>query len=197
MSKIIHRPEEYTISVRFEQIENDWMYVARVDEIPDIVEYADEANFARELALDSIEVAQELCNENGVAFPAPAETIQHEYSGRVTLRLQKSTHQRVAKIADKEGVSLNSYIAACVERSCSLSGIDELSQHLVEFQKIIENAAAERGQITRTIIQLAQNKKQTVSLKSPYSFSCDDDEYAMPTQLNDFLIKQDVRYKYD
>lgn len=197
MNKTIHRPEEYTISVRFEQIEDEWMYVARVDEVADIVEYADDANFARELALDSLAIAQEICNENDIAFPVPAKGVQHEYSGRITLRLQKSTHEKIAKIADKEGVSLNSYIAACVERSCSLSGIDEFSRYLEEFKKIIKNAAAERGQITRPIFHLAQHKKQTVSLESRYNFSCDENEYAMPTSLQDFLIKQDARYKND
>lgn len=45
--------------------------------------------------------------ENGYSVPMPLDT--ENYSGKFVLRLPKSLHCRLAKEAEKEGVSLNQY----------------------------------------------------------------------------------------
>ncbi|HHR6140839.1 TPA: toxin-antitoxin system HicB family antitoxin [Providencia alcalifaciens] len=108
-------PESYTISVKKTVEDGETFFVARVSEIPDITEYADSPEFARELALDSIITSFEMCTEQGIEFPYPSEDNQHcNASGRVTLRLPKQLHYKCIKNADYDGVSLNSYLTMCI-----------------------------------------------------------------------------------
>lgn len=107
----MHSAEEYTISIRLESIEGEKLYVARVEELPDVEEYADTFEFARVLALDTIRTTQRIFSEKGMAFPEPKNfTPQAEASGRVTLRLPKSLHAYCIRSSEIEGVSLNTYL---------------------------------------------------------------------------------------
>lgn len=142
MHKIIHRPEEYTISVRLEEIEGDWLYVARVNEVSDIVEYADDAETARSLALDSIATAQEMCEEAGILFPAPADTVKDDFSGRITLRIPKELHRACAYNAEKQGVTLNHYLSSKISASEARSDVVEQIAALTKaIQQSTEDAA--------------------------------------------------------
>ncbi|MGU5758855.1 toxin-antitoxin system HicB family antitoxin [Aeromonas caviae] len=107
-------PEEYTVSVRMESVDGERMYVARIQELPDVEEYADTAEFARELALDTVATMYEICQEKGLAFPAPNVAQAPEASGRVTLRLAKSIHAAAIQRAQIEEISLNQFISNAV-----------------------------------------------------------------------------------
>ncbi|QIW16532.1 hypothetical protein A4G20_09385 [Pasteurellaceae bacterium RH1A] len=67
----MYKPEQYTISVRFEEIEGEPCYVRRVDELPDVMEFADSAEEARKLVLDTLSVAMQMYQAQNRAFPAP------------------------------------------------------------------------------------------------------------------------------
>ncbi|MDD9340347.1 MAG: toxin-antitoxin system HicB family antitoxin [Providencia heimbachae] len=108
-------PENYTISVKKSTEDGEPVFIARVSEIPDIIEYADTPEFARELALDSISTSYEMCTEQGIDFPTPTEkATDHCASGRVTLRLPKSLHYKCISKAEQDGVSLNSYLTTSI-----------------------------------------------------------------------------------
>ncbi|EKK3319508.1 hypothetical protein PMI54_004857 [Salmonella enterica] len=62
---------EYTISVKIENIDGENIYVARVDELPDVEEYADTRDMALTLVLDTIRTTQKFFNEKGMSFPSP------------------------------------------------------------------------------------------------------------------------------
>ena len=105
--------ELYTISVRKELIENETFYVARVLEFPDLEEFGDTLSEARELAVESIKTSYELCCEQNIHFPVPADLdALVNVSGRVTLRLPKSLHAKLAAEALKEDISLNQYLVS-------------------------------------------------------------------------------------
>lgn len=140
MQKIIHRPEEYTISVKLENVEGDWLYVARVSEIPDIVEYADEAAFARELALDSISTSKEMCESAGISFPTPSPVVSDNYSGRVTLRIPKDLHRSCSVSAERQGVTLNHYLSTILAAGEANS---QVLSHLEALTKAVERASDE------------------------------------------------------
>jgi predicted DNA binding CopG/RHH family protein len=54
---------------------------------------------------------------NHVHIPAPSTAFgNEEFSGRITLRVPRSLHKRAAEKAAFEGVSLNSYLNAALER---------------------------------------------------------------------------------
>lgn len=110
----MYNAEEYTISVRKERMDGDVYWVARVEELPDIMEFGETRDEAYNLALDTITTGQEMCLSEGTPFPAPKVFQDSEASGRVTLRLPKSVHANCIRRAEEEGVSLNSYILTCV-----------------------------------------------------------------------------------
>lgn len=108
--------EHYTISVRKEVVEGDELYVARITELPDIEEFGESYQEARELALDSIQTSYELCMENGIVFPQPMVISDeiHSVSGRITLRMPKTLHAKLNKEAALEDVSLNQYLVSAL-----------------------------------------------------------------------------------
>ena len=53
--------------------------------------------------------------DRGLPIPLPAER-QLEFSGKLVLRLSKSIHRDAARVAAREGVSLNAFIASAVAR---------------------------------------------------------------------------------
>lgn len=60
--------------------------------------------------------------ERGAAIPAP--TYPEEYSGRFNLRLPRSLHRRLVEAATAEGVSLNQYVVAQLERADPLAAVE-------------------------------------------------------------------------
>jgi predicted RNase H-like HicB family nuclease len=105
--------ELYTISVRKESIENEIFYVARVVEFPDLEEFGDTFLEARELAIESIETSYDLCIKENIHFPLPADLdLLANVSGRITLRMPKSLHAKLASEALKEDISLNQYLVS-------------------------------------------------------------------------------------
>ncbi|MCK7562576.1 toxin-antitoxin system HicB family antitoxin [Citrobacter koseri] len=110
----MYNAEEYTISVRKERMDEEIYWVARVEELPDIMEFGETRDEAYDLAIDTINTGQEMCLSEGIHFPAPKVFAEANVSGRVTLRLPKSVHANCIKFAEKEGVSLNSYILTCI-----------------------------------------------------------------------------------
>lgn len=135
----MHKAEEYTVSVRLETIEDENYFVGRVAELPDVEEYADSAEEAMSLVLDSIRTTQRVFAEEGRDFPTPLvfDNESKTASGRVTLRLRKSTHYKAVIEAESEGVSLNSYLSSLIESNIALAGVSELGNKLTFVQENI------------------------------------------------------------
>lgn len=110
----MYNAEEYTISVRKERMDDDIYWVARVEELPDVLEFGETRDEAYDLAIDTINVGQEMCLSEGTTFPSPKIFSEASVSGRVTLRLPKSVHANCIRLAEEEGVSLNSYLLTCI-----------------------------------------------------------------------------------
>ena len=106
-------PYAYNITVRECEFEGEPLFEARVKELPDVREYAESAQEAYALAIDTIETAAAMFAETGRSFPLPARP-QDQYSGRVTLRLPKSLHRALASAAEEEGVSLNQHLVTAL-----------------------------------------------------------------------------------
>ncbi|MCU7781985.1 toxin-antitoxin system HicB family antitoxin [Lelliottia amnigena] len=168
--------EEYTISVRVEVIDGEKLYVARVDELPDVEEYADTFEFARELALDSIQTSQAFFHENGMVFPEPKMFISPEVSGRVTLRLPKTVHANCIARADEEGVSLNTYILTCI---ASYRG--ELNRPVLATildSSVVAEYAAKLAH--KNVVQRTPNFRLAVETTSSAMFSFSDKHKELP-----------------
>lgn len=69
----MYNAQKYAISVKVENVDSENLYVARVDELPDVEEYADTHGMALTLALDTIRTTQKFFNEKGMTFPPPSD----------------------------------------------------------------------------------------------------------------------------
>lgn len=106
----------YNISVRKGCFDGEVFYEAKVKELPDVAEYADSYQEAYLLAIDTIETTAIALNEQGRVMPLPMVD-NEEYSGRVTLRMPKSTHAAIARWAVDEDISLNQLVVNCLSFS--------------------------------------------------------------------------------
>ena len=66
------------------------------------------------MLVDLITTLKTLADEEGAAFPLPNVSLSEEYSGRPSLRLPKSLHAKIARLAEEEGVSLNTCLVSAV-----------------------------------------------------------------------------------
>lgn len=98
---------KYQIVLRF--IPEDGLWVAAVPELPGCSTHGK----TRAEALANIEEAIDewvaTAQEKGWPVPAPKTGLE-EYSGRFVVRLPKSLHRQLARLAEAEGVSLNQYV---------------------------------------------------------------------------------------
>src|SRR5665811_1051182 len=95
-------PESYTITIRKEESDCEILYVGRVAEFPNISAFEETFEAARALVIDSIQTLKRISDEAQVDFPFPYPAPSDEFSGRVTLRLSKSLHAKVSRIAAQE-----------------------------------------------------------------------------------------------
>lgn len=107
-------PESYTITIRKEEEDGEVLYVGRVAEFPNISAFEETFEEARSLVLDAIQTLKKIADEAEAGFPVPYPAPSDEYSGRVTFRLSKSLHAKVAKIAAKEDISVNQFLVTAV-----------------------------------------------------------------------------------
>jgi predicted HicB family RNase H-like nuclease len=111
----------YTISVKKLRVDNEELFRATVAEFPDVEPYASTYHEAYELAVESLEALSAAYEEEGRPFPPPTDE-EHEFSGRVTLRIPKTVHRHAATIAAAEGVSLNQWLVSTVSLAVGIQG---------------------------------------------------------------------------
>jgi predicted HicB family RNase H-like nuclease len=116
----------YTMTVQY-QDEQGGYYVAGYQELPDLtMTGATPEEAIKELLIEAPEWF-ELNIKSGYKIPLPAHP--SKYSGRINFRMPKRLHEKVAAIAQREGVSLNQYLLAAVAQAAG------------EDEKILENTA--------------------------------------------------------
>jgi predicted HicB family RNase H-like nuclease len=106
-------PATYSITIRKQSIDGKLYFVGTATEFPDVVVFEDTQEDAYREVIQVIESLKILSDENNNNFPSPAP-LAEEYSGRVTLRLSKSLHQKAAQFSVTEGVSLNQYFVTII-----------------------------------------------------------------------------------
>ena len=97
----------YSMIVEFVADESGDYYFGRTLELDGCMSHGDTKEEAMESLLEAMEGWIETKLEMGHQIPEPVPT--DKASGKFTLRLPKSLHFRLAKEAEKEGVSLNQY----------------------------------------------------------------------------------------
>ncbi len=134
-------PEAYTIAVRLEDHDGETYFVGRVFEFPNISVFEDTAEEARSMVIDAIKTLKEMADEECVSFPSPQLVFDEEFSGRITLRLPKSLHAKIAKQAEQENVSLNTYLVDAISSySGESDGVSKLLSGAISHLGSLFNA---------------------------------------------------------
>jgi antitoxin HicB len=109
----------YTMTVRRHDDQGVY-YLAGFLELPDLFMTAATPEEAVKELLDEKPEYFEECIKRGFKIPVPLHA--QKYSGKLNFRMPKRLHEKVAAIAESEGVSINQYLLAAVAQA---AGADE------------------------------------------------------------------------
>lgn len=108
----------------------------------------------------------------GMEIPEPLSSEQ--YSGRFVLRMPRSLHRRLAEAARRNGVSLNTYTVALIERALGSMATDE---RLGRIERRLER-------IERRLVDLSARFDLDVRVKeSPYRVDWETTPEASPAPV--------------
>lgn len=135
-------PESYTITIRKEDVDGETLYVGRVAELPNISAFEDSFEAVHALVIDAIQTMKKIADEKNADFPQPYPAPTDEFSGRVTLRLPRSLHAKVSRIAAQEDVSVNQYLVTAISGYIGeADGISKVVSEAANFlSHIVRNA---------------------------------------------------------
>jgi len=108
----------YTIEIIPEESDGLKGYFARVVELPGCMTQADDFQELETMIKDAMRAWIETSLENGLEIPEPKRI--EEYSGKFLLRIPKSLHRELVHLAEREAVSLNSFITKLLARSVGM-----------------------------------------------------------------------------
>ena len=98
----------YTIEVQKDEGENYSGWFARVVELPGCMTQADTFAELSEMVQEAMALWIETALEDGETIPLPRSV--DDFSGRFVIRIPKSLHKELVEMAEREGVSLNTYV---------------------------------------------------------------------------------------
>jgi predicted HicB family RNase H-like nuclease len=185
-------PESYTVTIRKEEDDGEILYVGRVAEFPNISAFEETFEEARALIIDAIQTLKKIAEEKGVDFPLPYPAPSDEHSGRVTLRIPKSLHAKVARIAAQDDVSINQFlvtaIASYVGEADGISRV--VSEAMDVFVHAVANAVANSVNVWKTA-RILMNEVTPSTLVS-YPSMIGNTKVNQVTQLTAFWPQSDL-----
>lgn len=98
----------YTIEVTKDESDEYAGWFARVVELPGCMTQADTFEELSAMIEDAMTAWIESALEDGESIPLPRSV--EDYSGRFVVRIPKSLHRELVEMAEREGVSLNTFV---------------------------------------------------------------------------------------
>jgi len=86
-------------------------YAVRIPDLPGCLSQGDTAEEAVEMIRDAQRGWLAVTLENGQSVPEPTAIERDGYSGKFNVRMPRRLHRALAEAADREGVSLNLFVA--------------------------------------------------------------------------------------
>ena len=105
----------YTIEVVHDQGDNTSGWFGRVVEWPGCMTQADTFAELGEMIQDAMRAWVETALEEGQDIPAPRPV--ENYSGKFIVRVPKSLHRELIQAAERDGVSLNSFVNVALAKA--------------------------------------------------------------------------------
>jgi predicted RNase H-like HicB family nuclease len=161
----------YEISLSQHSDDDQTYWVAEIPDLPGCVADGQTPDEAVKELEEAKRLWIETQIEDGFEVPEPFES--HDFSGKLTLRIPKSLHRRLAKEARREGVSLNHYIVSQLASSVTAC---EKSREISEFEDKL--VATNQGMFDRLInlqhIILSRTGTPQISSENPLSTGITD-----------------------
>ena len=123
-------------------------WTASYPSFPDCVGGGDTADEAVKAAEENLAFYLECLVEEGEEIPPAYSSTQ--YSGKIALRVAKSTHERLAVVAKDEGVSINMLISGAIENFLGIK------QYELQLDSKIQTIQAQAEQ--SLLVQMANYK---------------------------------------
>lgn len=100
---------KYKIDITPIEDEGEMYFSASIPDLPGLEVFEDTVNEALASLEDAKKAWIAVAIKRGVRIPLPT-TPKQTYSGRITLRTSKSLHRELAIAAERENISLNSFL---------------------------------------------------------------------------------------
>lgn len=112
-------------------------WTASYPSLPGCIGGGDTIEEAINEAKENLEVYLEFLEEEHKKIPE--EDTKNEYSGKIALRISKSTHRRIAEISEIEGISINLLLNNAIENYIGLKSYDMNINQKIDSLKEIAN----------------------------------------------------------
>ena len=94
-------------------------YFVKIEDLPGCYSQGETVEEAKEMIEEARKLWMESMYEEGNEIPLPSN--QAEYSGKFNVRVPSSLHRELARLAVKEGVSLNQYVVYALSRTAGVA----------------------------------------------------------------------------
>jgi predicted RNase H-like HicB family nuclease len=94
-------------------------YAVEIEDLPGCYSQGETVEEAIEMIKEARQLWMESMYEDGQEIPLPSSEV--EYSGKFNVRVPASLHRKLAKLAVKEGVSLNQYIVYALSHTAGVA----------------------------------------------------------------------------
>jgi antitoxin HicB len=141
ITNIERKPLDYYLSLKYSvSIEEapEGGYFIQIKDLPGCLSQGETI----EEALENIEEARHIWmesmyeDENEIPLPGTAEK---QYSGKFNIRIPKSLHRKLDKMAEEEGVSLNHYLVSTLSRAVGMEEGQRGRARKTKISKITKN----------------------------------------------------------
>lgn len=132
---------KYGFKVYQVEIENELFWFAESTDLKGCVGQGKTCDEAIKELEENETVWLQMAEEDGGTIPGPSVEKPLAYSGKFTVRLSKSLHQRAAEAADREGVSLNAFVLEAISERVGASGynpvVEKIGSILEKFANVV------------------------------------------------------------
>ncbi len=134
----------YSININWS--DKDGGFIATVPEFRNLSAFGKTYEEALEQAKIVLDGYIETYNEDNLSLPEPLDI--PNFSGQIRLRLPKNLHQTLALDAERQGVSLNTYMIAQLSLNYGLSKINDFGNRHIFVTVIQESKAEDVGNLS-------------------------------------------------
>ncbi|OHD56343.1 MAG: hypothetical protein A2Y33_12105 [Spirochaetes bacterium GWF1_51_8] len=104
----------------------------KILELPGCISEGDNIEEAYEMINDAMRLWINDSLKNGKEIPLPDEMIEKKYNGKIHLRIPKHLHKELVEEAEKNCVSLNTYLVSIISMNMTQSSIERKIKTMIE-----------------------------------------------------------------